>query len=519
MKNKLITIWVVVFSLVLTVTTVFASSFTYLKISGTYNYDEANRQLDCVNNERKKAGVSQLEMDYELTKKAQERAREVALYFSHTRTNGEDVLRSLGVYSENIAAGSRTAEAVTDQWMNSNGHKANILNKSMKSIGIASFTTENNITYWVEVFSISKAASSKRFKGNEENNFTIKTKLSYIKKLKISDLENNKKIKLGEDYTVSKLQLRNEGWTSVFTTISNDNAIWFNSNTNVATIDKKGTIKTLSEGETNIIATINNISICYKIMVVKETKIIPIENIYMNQAKLNINVGESVPLSVKFVPENANTSRSLSWESTNEKVLNVDNNGKITGINVGKASILARSSNGKVAVCEVIVEEKDRLITNIILDNTTNTLSVGSTWKVESIVFPTDATEKVLYKSSNNKIATIDNDGIIRAKSVGEVEITGYSKNISKTFKITIKDTNSTKDNETPKIILIDGVSLNAQEVTIKVGEKFQFKYSISPNNSTEEANATWTWTDYKIATLDSKGLLTARRAGEGKCQ
>lgn len=516
MKKKLMGLALIIFVFVVTATRVYASTFTYINIEGLYNYDEANKQLELVNNERKNNKVTLLEMDYELTRKAQERAREVALYFSHTRTNGESVLRSMNLNAENIAAGSTSAEGVTKQWMNSTGHKANILDNRMKSIGIASFTTSNGVTYWVEVFSTKRASNTKLFKGRENLSSKVKIKSDYIKKIRIFDFQINKKIKLGEDLTITNLQLRNEGWDSVYTTIDNSNAMWFSSNLEVATIDKNGKIVSLKEGKTTITATIQNVSINYEISVMKETKVINIEKISMSDKNLKLFVGETFNLFVSYYPTNANTDRTLTWESTNEKIVKVNKNGSITALSSGKASIVARTKEGFAAVCEVIVEEKDKEITNIILDNTTNTLSVGSTWKINAIVFPSNTTEKVLYKSSNNKIATIDNNGNIKALNPGEVIITVYSKNISKTFKINIKDNNSI-ENEKPKTILIDGVTLNSSEITLKVGEKFQFKYSLSPDNTTEEANATWTWTDYRIATLDSKGLLTARQAGEGE--
>ena len=130
----------------------------------------------------------------------------------------------------------------------------------------------------------------------------------------------------------------------------------------------------------------------------------------MSDKNLKLFVGETFNLFVSYYPTNANTDRTLTWESTNEKIVKVNKNGSITALSSGKASIVARTKEGFAAVCEVIVEEKDKEITNIILDNTTNTLSVGSTWKINAIVFPSNTTEKVLYKSSNNKIATIEND-------------------------------------------------------------------------------------------------------------
>ncbi len=112
-----------------------------------------------VNEERKKEGLSALSStDAALNKAAQKRAEEISKVFSHSRPDGSScftVLKEFGVkYSaagENIAAGQKTPEAVMNCWMNSAGHKKNILNPSYKKIGVGCFE-KNGCKYWVQLF-------------------------------------------------------------------------------------------------------------------------------------------------------------------------------------------------------------------------------------------------------------------------------------------------------------------------------------------------------------------------------
>lgn len=122
------------------------------KVSGTQRYDYAYKVLEIVNKERKKAGRSKLTMDEELLEAAMLRAAELEVSFDHMRPNGTDCFSvSKKSYGENIAMGYSDPQTVMNGWMNSKGHKTNILNKGYSSIGIGCFETKS-YTYWVQCF-------------------------------------------------------------------------------------------------------------------------------------------------------------------------------------------------------------------------------------------------------------------------------------------------------------------------------------------------------------------------------
>lgn len=114
--------------------------------------------LDLVNKERKANGLGTVVLSDELCKVADIRAKEIVRSFSHTRPNGTSCFTAFkenGVTyrytGENIAYGQRTAEIVMNGWMNSSGHRANILNKNFGKIGIACYNF-NGVKYWVQLF-------------------------------------------------------------------------------------------------------------------------------------------------------------------------------------------------------------------------------------------------------------------------------------------------------------------------------------------------------------------------------
>lgn len=116
---------------------------------------QAGEVLDLVNAERAKNGLSPLVLDTELTSNANIRAKEIVEQFSHTRPNGESwdtaVTVKWSYTGENIAMGYPTPEAVMNGWMNSDGHRKNILNGDFTKIGIG-VCSSGGAMYWVQLF-------------------------------------------------------------------------------------------------------------------------------------------------------------------------------------------------------------------------------------------------------------------------------------------------------------------------------------------------------------------------------
>lgn len=132
------------------------------KNNGNYANDTlaayANEVLQLVNQERAKAGLSSLTSEAAITAAANVRAQESRQSFSHTRPNGTSfstALREHGVSyrtsGENIAYGQRKPQEVVNAWMNSPGHRANILNPSFNKIGIGVYQYNGTI-YWSQLF-------------------------------------------------------------------------------------------------------------------------------------------------------------------------------------------------------------------------------------------------------------------------------------------------------------------------------------------------------------------------------
>ncbi len=119
----------------------------------------AEQVVQLVNVERKKAGLNPLTLDNNLASAALIRAKETERSFSHTRPDGRSfstVLTDNGISfraaGENIAWGQRSPEEVMNGWMNSSGHRANILNSNYTKIGVGYYQNSSGRNYWTQLF-------------------------------------------------------------------------------------------------------------------------------------------------------------------------------------------------------------------------------------------------------------------------------------------------------------------------------------------------------------------------------
>lgn len=126
--------------------------------SNIENLSYVEQVVALVNEERAKEGLSPVALDSQISAAAQVRAKEAAQSFSHTRPNGSScftALKEAGISyrgaGENIAYGQATPSAVMQDWMNSSGHRANIMNAKYTKIGVG-YTVINGVAYWAQFF-------------------------------------------------------------------------------------------------------------------------------------------------------------------------------------------------------------------------------------------------------------------------------------------------------------------------------------------------------------------------------
>lgn len=210
-----------------------------IKFTGTKKYDMAYQVLDIVNQEREAAGLPALVMDKDLLDAAMERAVEQCAYYGHERPDGTSCYTICSkMRGENIAAGYSSASSVMNGWMNSSGHRANILG-NYTTIGIGCYT-QGGVMYWVQCFGYgTPTAVSKPVDKTELSSVNVTHSRLASNKMQFRSVSYD--MKTGEKKTLGP-RLINDGWSYVVCELEPSCFNWTSSNPSVASVDENGVV-------------------------------------------------------------------------------------------------------------------------------------------------------------------------------------------------------------------------------------------------------------------------------------
>ncbi|MBR5336808.1 MAG: leucine-rich repeat protein [Lachnospiraceae bacterium] len=281
--------------------------------------------------------------------------------------------------------------------------------------------------------------------------------------------------------------------------------IWSSSNEEVATVSQSGEVLGIMDGEATItVKTVNSKTAKCEITV---DSTIYVTGIRLNTSKGSLKGKETLQLIATVNPSDA-TDKTVTWTSSNINVATVNQEGLVTGVGNGTATITAKSKNGKTATCEVTVDTTV-YVTSVSLNTGSATLEAGKSIKLVPTVAPSNAHNKnVTWTSSNTGVATVDSQGNVKGIKAGTSVITVKTVDGGKTAtcKITVNATTS-------KDVKATGVKLDKTKATVYTGKTVTLKPTVSPTNATNKT-VTWKSNNTKIATVSSNGVVTGKKKG-----
>lgn len=357
-----------------------------------------------------------------------------------------------------------------------------------------------------------------------------------------------------------------EGALAAYVTMLPDNAVnkaekWTSSNENIAVVDGEGWVIGVSEGECIITVTsIDNPDVSAQIKVtVKDTR--HVKSIKLTRSEVVMEAGTAeLAARVTMLPETAINKNEI-WTSSKPEVATVDNEGWVTALTPGVTVIIVTSEDNPAVFSHVIVSvvEKGASTTTtppattqtttttaqpttttttttttststtttttttvpattttvyvpvqeIIVQNKEIKMTVDSTAKAAIAVLPENATDKsVRWISSDESIATVDENGVITAKKEGKCLIYAISKdNPIASASITV-DANNNKT--------VTEIKLDKYEMTIPVGGTDIAWVTMLPADA-ENKDELWVSDNTDIATVDKMGWVTGKSVGECK--
>ncbi len=218
---------------------------------------------------------------------------------------------------------------------------------------------------------------------------------------------------------------------------SNKNVSWTSTADNIATVTSGGLVTGVLAGNALIIVTTEdgNKSDTCKVTV----KAIAVTGVTLDAPTAELKIGATKKLNETVLPTNA-TNKNVSWTSTADNIATVDDNGLVTAISAGNALIIVTTEDGKKSdTCEVTVSKID--VETVVLNLTAVELKVDETKQLNATVLPENATNKNIgWESSDDKIATVDETGLVKAISAGKASIIVTTKDGEKTdtCKVTV---------------------------------------------------------------------------------
>ena len=303
-----------------------------------------------------------------------------------------------------------------------------------------------------------------------------------------------------------------------------DAVVWTSSNEEVATVSDTGYVEICGVGTAVITVTAGNVKAACKITVPQL-----IDWIEFDEDEIELKAGQTYQLKPYISPSDA-TNKKLKYTSSDTKVAEVSASGLVTAKSEGEAKIRAAATDGsdEYAVCYVTVTGKAK-VTGITLDRTSAEVKRGEKLTLNVTVSPSYASnKKVVWKSANTKIATVDANGSVTAKAPGRTKITVTSSEnssyqasctVTVPYKITYKLNKGKNNASNPS-------TYYGKKVTLKkpsrkgyafagwyTDAKFKKKITSISNSAKSDCILYAKWTKVKVA----KASLTSAKNSKSK--
>ena len=253
--------------------------------------------------------------------------------------------------------------------------------------------------------------------------------------------------------------------------------------------------------------------------------------------KAELKVGETTKATATIMPEGAE-GVELAWTSSDDKIATVDKDGNVKAVAEGKATLTVTATQGsgdgavtKTATVDVTVikdggtdpEPEKPVLTGVKASVEKAELKVGETTKATATIMPEGAEGvELAWTSSDDKIATVDKDGNVKAVAEGKATLTVTATQgsgdgaVTKTATVdvtVIKDGGTDPEPEKP---VLTGVKASVEKAELKVGETTKATAKITPEKA-ENVTFAWASSDKKVATVDADGNVKAVGKGTAK--
>lgn len=246
----------------------------------------------------------------------------------------------------------------------------------------------------------------------------------------------------------------------------------------------------------------------------EKVKSVSVTEVGLNKTSTTLIEGETETLVATVMPENA-TDKSVVWESGNESAATVSQEGLVTAVGEGKATITVKTNDGGFsASCEVTVNKKVIAVTGVKLSAASMTLREGERGTLTATVEPANATNKnVEWWTSDLDVVSVtstsgSSNGYVEARKAGKATVTVKTEDgeFSASCEITVEK----------KEVPVTGITIEPSSLKLPVGNTYSLIPHVQPSDATNQ-DIKWLSTNESVATVNAEGKVTAVAAGSAE--
>lgn len=221
-------------------------------------------------------------------------------------------------------------------------------------------------------------------------------------------------------------------------------------------------------------------------------------SVKISNALPELKIGESGQAVAEVYPSDS-VNKNIVWKSSNENVVTVSDNGYLVAKELGTATITASTDNNKsgsftVKVSEVVAE-------TITIKEKPNSLTVGDTKALHYTLLPeTTSDKKVTWSSSDSKVATVDQNGNLKAIAKGSTTISLVQKDVHDEFKLLVQP------------VMADSIEITSNPEKLHIDDTLVLEADILPDNA-EDKTIDWSVNDESMAKIED-GILVPLKTG-----
>lgn len=284
---------------------------------------------------------------------------------------------------------------------------------------------------------------------------------------------------------------------NVYPVAAKQNVVWSISNPDIATINQEGKLTIISIGQVIITATsaidsavIGNLSL---------TITLPAPASVIVTGDSSVEANQTLQLSANVLPVEA--VQTILWSSNNTEIATVDENGLVTAIKAGTVTIIATSIKSSIYIQKIITVTAPSPESLVV--SGPGAAIRGLYYECKAIVTPSAAIQNVVWSSSDEAIATIDENGVLTLVNEGTVTITATSTilaSVTGTLEIIVAVVNAVEvEIDDPALILLFTV--------------VPLNYTVYPEGAKDDF--VWSSSDESVATISQEGVVTPLTQGD----